>query len=436
MKKITTLFAMLLLTGGILMAQSKINVPSNLNEPITEEVVPTAKFNYQIVLRDNTNKLVANQSGTVEVTVNNVKLWVANDGAFTTNMNGMASILLADTSNSIDWVNTTIVAQFHLGTGTEEVIQVVTPVTAVPFAIQAQNAEISTAMITHYLDPNITNGFDVDRIYQALKANPAVHDAIRDSVVKYIKANYAIAKDIAYDYMHQVTAQDVKDAYDSVNTLDQSVKDAIYDIIKRYLKNHPNLGMEMAEYYISTAQVSELEELYNTLESNTTVAKKLRDYFTDYFAAYLASRGFTNCDMTLCQLAEAVAEYMPIAQCPTFIKETGNSSEVSTISGADIDAGMANSIRCRVNISNAANAPIINPVFILTYTVNNQNTITNFQAQGPDEAGYYWADIDMTADVPAEATYADVNFKANTRCSNNGTDIVTTLEASEPARIR
>jgi hypothetical protein len=351
---------------------------------------------------------------------------VANDGAFTTNMNGMASILLADTSNSIDWVNTTIVAQFHLGTSTE-VIRVETPVTAVPYAIQAQNAEISTAMITHYLDPNITNGFDVDRIYQALKANSAVHDAIRDSVVKYIKANYAIAKDIAYDYMHQVTAQDVKDAYDSVNTLDQSVKDAIYDIIKRYLKNHPNLGMEMAEYYISTAQVSELEELYNTLENNTTVAKKLRDYFTDYFAAYLASRGFTNCDMTLCQLAEAVAEYMPIAQCPTFVRESAESEVTYEVNN--------NILRCKVNISNASNAPIINPVFEFTcVSSNNSVEIRTFNAQGPDTEGYYSAEVNMSSDVPATATRFEIIFKASTRCSQQGsTSIVNTLESTTPA---
>ena len=291
MKKILTFLVMLLISGSMLMAQNELPM-----------------FRYQAVLRDANNELVKNQSGTVVFSIGNV-VWEPME--FTTNENGLVSLEL-EPMNDVSWAGAEINAEFTFED--QQTISLSTPVTVVPFALQAGDAKITTPMLVDYFG-SPRDGSDVDAVYQALKENPTFSQVCRDSAVNYIKANYEIAKDIAYDYLSQVTKDDVKEAYDTMRYIDPAVKHAFYEIIKDYLKNHRSLLLEAAEYYISTANVDEAEELYNAFESSDA-APVVRQILVDYFDAYLNNKGLicNSSDMSLCDVVEEVTSTV---ECPS-----------------------------------------------------------------------------------------------------------------------
>lgn len=291
MKKILTFLVMLLISGSMLMAQNELPM-----------------FRYQAVLRDANNELVKNQSGTVVFSIDYVE-WEPME--FTTNENGLVSLEL-EPMNDVSWAGAVINAEFTFED--QQTISLSTPVTVVPFALQAGDAKITTPMLEDYFG-RPRNGDDVNAVYQALKENSTFSQVCRDSAVNYIKANYEIAKDIAYDYLSQVTKDDVKEAYDTMRYIDPAVKHAFYEIIKDYLKNHRSLLLEAAEYYISTANVDEAEELYNAFESSSA-APVVRQILVDYFDAYLNNKGLicNSSDMSLCDVVEEVTSAV---ECPS-----------------------------------------------------------------------------------------------------------------------
>lgn len=298
MKKILTFLMMLLISGSVLMAQ-EVQMP---------------KFRYQAVLRDSNNVLVKNQSGTVLFSLKETS-W-GEEMAFTTNENGLVSLELdyddIDADQNYNWNGDTLTAVFTIGSKT---ITLNTPVTAVPYALQAADVRITTPMLTDYFSRPTTDGYDVDDVYQALLNNPTFSQACRDSAVNYIKAHYEIAKEIAYAYLDSVTVDDVTAAYDTMHYIDVAVKQAFYDIIKDYLKNHRSLLLEVAEYYISTATTEEAEELYASFETSGA-ATAVRNILKGYFEQYLRGKGLIcNSNMTLCDAAEAVASN---TLCPEF----------------------------------------------------------------------------------------------------------------------
>ena len=296
MKKILTFLMMLLISGSVLMAQ-EVQMP---------------KFRYQAVLRDSNNVLVKNQSGTVLFSLKETS-W-GEEMAFTTNENGLVSLELdygdIDADQNYNWNGDTLTAVFTIGSKT---ITLNTPVTAVPYALQAGDVRITTPMLTDYFERAVPE--DVDRVYQALLDNPTFSQACRDSAVHYIMAKYRIAKGIAYAYLDSLTKADVRAAYDTMHNIDPSVKHAFYDIIKDYLKNHRSLLLEVAEYYISTATTEEAEELYASFETSTA-APAVRSILLDYFAQYLRGRHLIcdNQTWTLCSAAAYVASNMVCPQ--------------------------------------------------------------------------------------------------------------------------
>lgn len=296
MKKILTFLMMLLISGSVLMAQ-EVQMP---------------KFRYQAVLRDSNNVLVKNQSGTVLFSLKETS-W-GEEMAFTTNENGLVSLELdygdIDADQNYNWNGDTLTAVFTIGSKT---ITLNTPVTAVPYALQAGDVRITTPMLTDYFERAVPE--DVDRVYQALLDNPTFSQACRDSAVHYIMAKYRIAKGIAYAYLDSLTKADVRAAYDTMHNIDPSVKHAFYDIIKDYLKNHRSLLLEVAEYYISTATTEEAEELYASFETSTA-APAVRSILLDYFAQYLRGRHLIcdNQNWTLCSAAAYVASNMVCPQ--------------------------------------------------------------------------------------------------------------------------
>jgi predicted CopG family antitoxin len=282
------------------------------NEP---QEVQMPKFRYQAVLRDSNNVLVKNQSGTVLFSLKETS-W-GEERAFTTNENGLVSLELdydeIDADQNYNWNGDTLTAVFTIGSKT---ITLNTPVTAVPYALQAADVRITTPMLTDYFSRPTTDGYDVDDVYQALLNNPTFSQVCRDSAVNYIKAHYEIAKEIAYAYLDSVTVNDVTTAYDTMHYVDVAVKQAFYDIIKDYLKNHRSLLLEVAEYYITTATLEEAEELYTSFETSTA-APRVRSILLDYFEQYLRGRHLiceNNPDWTLCSAAAYVASNMVCPQ--------------------------------------------------------------------------------------------------------------------------
>ena len=328
------------------------------------------KFRYQAVLRDSNNVLVANQSGTVDISLKE-GTWVVNE-PFTTNANGLVSLELNYSSinapQGINWNGDTLTAVFTIGSKT---ITLNTPVTAVPYAFQAGDVRITTPMLTDYFERAVPE--DVDRVYQALLNNPTFSQACRDSAVNYIKENYTIAKEIAYDYLSKVSKQDVEDIYDSMRIVDIAVRQAFYDLVKDYIKNHRALLVDVAKYYISTADVQEAEELYTSFESSTA-APAVRRILLDYFAQYLRGKHLIcdNQDWTLCSAAAYVSGNIV---CPQINSVQG--SRYGTPQGNDlIDL---TKIEFQVNIDDMGVVDLSTLTVKVTYTKGQETETKELQ---------------------------------------------------------
>ena len=165
MKKILTLFAMLLVTASTLLAQ-------------------TPKLSYQMVVRDRQNNLVVNTP--VEGTFSVIQLFKENGDTFEetvfempfstkTNRNGMLSLVVEcpQTSgdcnlNSIKWDSATISVMIpEYGIETNEAVL------PVPYALMAQNqdVDITTAQIVKYLKQVDTADFEA--VITAMYGNPS-----------------------------------------------------------------------------------------------------------------------------------------------------------------------------------------------------------------------------------------------------------------------
>lgn len=291
MKKIVTFLVMFLMTGSILMAQS---------------------FRYQAVLRDSQNHLVAGEAGTVTFSVGDT-IW--NPMNFTTNQNGLVSLILED-NEDVNWSNAVLKAVFTFTNDQIPQIVVETPVTAVPYALGAGDVKLTTDAIVNYLNngdaDHLTNEADWAQIYGAMKANPG-HNNLRDSVVEYIKANKNVAKDVILAYITQVTAQDITDAYDSALNVSDEVKAAFYENLKDYFINHRELIVDVAEYFIRTATAKEINDVYNDLKYSPAALEAQR-ILKRHFEAYLRNNGYI-CEngVTLC---DVVATLNALNECP------------------------------------------------------------------------------------------------------------------------
>lgn len=299
MKKLFTLFAMLTLTVSV-MAQT---------------------ISYQAVLRDTTdgkNELVRNDTGNVVFSVMAYQDGVQTSQKlapkpFKTNADGMLSLPVdfSAVDGNIDWRNNQITAVFAYGEGYKDTIVLVTPVSAVPYAAQAKDGDLTTGVITTYINSTANDEVpDFNLVWNALMANGNLTKAMRDSIADYLKDNYKYAKEILYSYMSQVTADDMREAYAQVRNLPQETKDAIDTVLKRYLQKHRDLVIEVAEYYALTATEEEVRTVYNDLKSNGPAAAKIRELLYDYFGRYMEYKGLV-CEQTTtgqpANLCEAIA---------------------------------------------------------------------------------------------------------------------------------
>lgn len=337
MKKILTLMVMFAMTAGILSTQAQT-------------------LSYQVVVRDVNNNLVVNQKLTVSVEIyspiNSPESALQEDITATTNLNGMLSLTLNKAREEqeqtpweeyvIDWTNAKIVLNFN----NDNINNVVDTVYAVPYALQSYFL-LTTEQIVNYIgsmgnvsfdiisdvptnyqsSDNVTadNSYNEDwvRFYTALRGNKSFFNALRDTVVNYVKANYPIARDIAFHYLSQMNAQDVKQAYDTFALAlenNKQLDSTLHAVIMDYVQNHRDMAFDLAKYYAEHATPNGVTKLYNAVMANQEVVDPIMD---SILIVYLKEFGLdpaclTDYNYTFCQVLNDAAHLGNMGTCIDF----------------------------------------------------------------------------------------------------------------------
>lgn len=345
MKKILTFLMMFAMTAGILSAQIMVEDP----------VGPT--LNYQLVVRDANNNLVVDSNVVahvfivsfpdgVEPNADGVSDNIYYQGsAGRTNHNGMLSIVIGTgeeqegSLTEINWSNAWIGVEVYTPDLQTEIMMYDRPgdpVYAVPLAEQAYFA-LTTNQILDYLnrpsqDPSATYDFettgdDVTQIWMALREKTDFHNAIRDSIVKYVKANYGIAKEIALYYIGQFGKDDARDIYSHIESINPSAKAAIQRCIEDYVRRHSDLPIELAKYYIRTATSDDVDTIVKMVKANETAYHYVDSVLTFYLDARMQALGMDTSCLTnngfssLCDLYAAAQMVVvdPTDVCPGIV---------------------------------------------------------------------------------------------------------------------
>ena len=316
MKKILTLMVMFAMTAGILSTQAQT-------------------LSYQVVVRDVNNNLVVNQDLNVHVQIYSPETdGYSQDIPAKTNLNGMLSLIIgqdlhgdmpvdnpeAASFSNIDWEHAVIQLNFNYNGHDYEVKDTVF---AVPYAMQASFL-LTTQQIVDYIGDVQVNADinDWARIYNALRANEPFFNAIRDTVVNYVKANYPIAKQIAFHYLSQMTAADVNEAYDTIDKVltNQEIADALNVVIMDYVQKHRSLAYEVARYYAQHANPEGLQKVYNAAMTREDVVNPIMD---SVLLVFLKEFGLDPACMTdynydFCGLLDAAANLGDMGTCTGF----------------------------------------------------------------------------------------------------------------------
>jgi hypothetical protein len=280
MKKILTFLVMLLATVSIMSAQTTTNTP---------------KLNYQAVVRDVNNDHNLLMDTECEVLV---KVYTVSQGTVvyqetlsgTTNRNGMLSLVIGENPtlgqlDTIDWTNAYIEATI---TANEvEVSTIQTPITAVPYAIQAKNAprELTTEQIVDYLSNAETTPEDLMAIQQAIVDNPnGLKQYLKDTVYNYIKAHASDVKQMTLYFLSKIDDQDLEDAENAVS---QEVKDKVKQLIKQYAKSDDGkeIAVDVLKYYVSHGTIDDAKALWHAIRSNSnfnTLFTMAKDSVVEY----------------------------------------------------------------------------------------------------------------------------------------------------------
>lgn len=270
MKKILTLFAMLLVTASTLLAQ-------------------TPKLSYQMVVRNNKAQNVDkfNQKDLVYSTelTGNINILVATNGNYapaasgnftaTTNMNGMLSLTIVGSDDQtqgngivklnkklrdINWNQAKIV----VGISTYGINDTM-PVYPVPYALSALNHDstLSTKAICLYISESTVE--DVDTIYKTIMANNELHEAIDSAIVFYIKNNRTAVKNLIFHFLGQLNTDDLNEAYAEYKK-NKQLDSALVDTVTKYIINHYDLAKEIALSYARTADVNDAKTFLNAID--------------------------------------------------------------------------------------------------------------------------------------------------------------------------
>ena len=350
MKKILTLLMMFLVCGNLLFAQSE---GTTSGEGTTAAVTVQPKLNFQAVVRDGNNQLVYSTDVSTVITV------TYNDGTYTethpsvtTNENGLLNLVIGEGEdvdgdlNDVDWSSATIKADITYTApvvkedGTTEsqdlTISVETPITAVPYALQAGSARLTTDMIVNYISGIQlgTNGTpdqkrDVLLILDAIRLNEhGLKNALKDTIVEYMKTRMDIAKEIFHYYLDHVDSADVWQTYNTLMA-NPTAKEQVRKVIIDFIKSHKNDAIEVLEYYAEHVTTADLQDLFNEFDHNELLKNAVRAIVATELEGYLSTNGYISAngcpEVDICALANAGKP------CPTSNDFIGTTNNVSGI---------------------------------------------------------------------------------------------------------
>lgn len=280
MKKILTLFAMLLVTASTLLAQ-------------------TPKLSYQMVVRSQcpeVGKFVKNDLVYNEQVEGTFKIFVANasDPAYvwnfteTTNMNGMLSLDVPTSSlSSINWKGAKVVVEIPLYCVNDTM-----DVYPVPYALFTANRDdaLTTEEIVKYLKKVDTSDFEqvITAFYGNPSQNPTLEKYVVDTVLNYIKANRTAVRNLLLSWLGQMNADDLDTVYNMVNNR-PDLKEFINKYAVQFAKDHKSDAKEILLYYVSMTTKGDVKQVLEEVKGNhafDTVATIIADTAVKYIKAH------------------------------------------------------------------------------------------------------------------------------------------------------
>jgi hypothetical protein len=277
MKKILTLFVMLLCGWSIVSAQ-------------------TPAFGYQMVVRDANNDLVTGEpvSLTIYVMHGTSELYSETKQATTDDL-GMLSVLVGTVNPTafaqIDWSladSISTIVNFS-----DEEFEYKIPVQAVPYALQAANTKLTTQQIVEYLRDPETTIDDYAEIMAKLVSNGPTEgelwNMIKNRVVNYLKNRKDKAVDIAAYYLEHATKDDVVELYDQVKGT--AAMDAAVTLLKQHAIQNRDFALELLIAYLPLVDASDVQaaaaaakESYDNMSANDKAA--LYQYVVDFATSH------------------------------------------------------------------------------------------------------------------------------------------------------
>lgn len=267
MKKILTLFVMLLCGWSIVSAQAPV-------------------FGYQAVVRNADNELVANATVDVAIQVvgeNQQVLYTETKQGLHTDTLGMLSILVGNSTNSladIDWSKATTIRATVTANGNPIVVE--TPVLAVPYALKSASSKLTTEQIVAYLSDTATTIDDYKEIMDSLVNNAESHgelwQIIKNKFVQYLKENKDKAVDVAKYYLANADVNDVNELYNVVKNKPEVVAAAV-NLAKQHALANKEYALEVLEAYLNDMTTAEVDEVYNAI---MTHEEQLLPYLVEF----------------------------------------------------------------------------------------------------------------------------------------------------------
>jgi hypothetical protein len=343
MKKILALLMMFLISGNLMFAQTD----GTTTEGTTATVSVQPKLNFQAVVRDGDNQLVYSTNVSTVITITyDGGTYTENHPSVTTNENGLLNLVIGegeteDNLYDVDWSTATIKADITYSapviledgsTKTDEMtVTVESPITAVPYALQAGSTRLNTDMIVSYISGiklgTEADKYDVLKILDAIRNNEQnLKNDLKDTIVEYMKTRMDIAKEVFQYYLSHATVADVQNTYDEVMA-NPEAKAAILEVIKQFIKDHEADAIDIAKYYVENVTASQLLPLYNAFRNNTALESQAKVLVRHYLQEYLDANDYVSIDG--CESVEICAIANADKPCPTSDAFIGTTSVVN-----------------------------------------------------------------------------------------------------------
>ena len=164
---------------------------------------------------------------------------------------------------------------------------------------------------------------DVDQAYDTLTED--VKEKIKDLTVAYLKSanGKAVVYDVLEYYLTNTTKQEVKDLWAAAraNANFHEIFNAVRDSVIDYIKAHKDLVKNVAMYYMTVVDEQDVKDLHNYLKTQNPdvydyMIGKLGDYLNSYLTnEYMAQKECNG--KTVCQMqAEIDSLKQEALKCP------------------------------------------------------------------------------------------------------------------------